>query len=244
MATSDSRPRPPEDFARYLATKDPLLVVGGQAINLWALLYEDKTKDLAPFVSRDVDLLGDRKVLKEIAELAGIRPNYFPLKPPSNQVGYIAPKDCSDGVVLIEVLRWVNGVSEDELLKDSVIMAVGPEQVPVRVPSPINLLKAKLANLASINQKGRQDGRHVLILCRIIPAYLKQLIESVNAHVRTERDVVNILGLLLQIVTDSKNSQILDAIQLRAESLFSDLPTKGFPKIASFKKHQLQRAFK
>ena len=36
------------------------LLVGGQAINLWALYYENRTKNLAPFVSRDVDILGDR----------------------------------------------------------------------------------------------------------------------------------------------------------------------------------------
>lgn len=53
MLQPDSEPRPPEDFTRYLATKEPLLVVGGQAINLWALYYEEVTKDLAPFVLRD-----------------------------------------------------------------------------------------------------------------------------------------------------------------------------------------------
>jgi len=145
--------------------------------------------------------------------------------------------------VVIEVLRWVNGVSEDELLKDSVVMGIGSEKVSVRVPSSVHLLKAKLANLVSINQKGRQDGRHVMILFRVIPAYLKQLIESVDAEVRTERDIVNILGTLLEIVTAERNSKILDALQLEAKLLFSSLPSKSFLKIASFKKHQLQRAF-
>lgn len=244
MALPDSTPRPPEDFSRYLATKEPLLVVGGQAVNLWALLYENKTKDLAPFVSRDVDLLGDRKVLKEIAELAGLKPNYFPLKPPSNEVGYIAPKDEANGMVVIEVLRWINGVSEDELMKASSTIGVGPKKIPVRVPSPVHLLKAKLANLATIPQKGRQDARHVLILFRLIPAYLEQLLDSVSAEVRTEREVVNLLGELLEIVTTDKNSEILEALKLTPKSLFRGLPSKGFEKIAAFKKHQLQRAFK
>jgi len=219
------------------------LVVGGQAVNLWALFYAGATKDLAPFVSRDVDLLGDRKVLKEIAELAGLKPNYFPLKPPSNEVGYIAPDDGSGGLFVVEVLRWVNGVSEGALMKDSVLMGVGPKRVPVRVPSPVYLLKAKLANLASINQKGRQDGRHALILFRVIPLYLAQLIESVKEGHRTEREVVNILGALLAIVTPSPNLEILNALKVDAASLFRGLPSRGFPKIALFKKHQLTRTF-
>ncbi|NBB79779.1 MAG: hypothetical protein GVY36_10080 [Verrucomicrobia bacterium] len=226
-----------------MATKEPLLLVGGQAINLWALYYEGVTKDMAPFVSRDVDLLGDRKVLKEIAELAGLKPNYFPLKPPSNEVGYVAPEDATGGLVVIEVLRWVNGVSGDELLKDSVTMGIGQDQVPVRLPSPVYLLKAKLANLASINQKGRQDGRHVMILFRLIPSYFKDLIGSVNARARSERSVVYVLGALLEIVTSEENRRILDMMELEAKTLFGELPTEGFPKIAAFKKHQLKRVF-
>ena len=57
----EAAPRPPEDFASLLATKEPVLLVGGQAVNLWALYYEARTVELAPFVSRDVDILGDRE---------------------------------------------------------------------------------------------------------------------------------------------------------------------------------------
>lgn len=63
MHPSDAAPRPPEDFAAVLAANEPLLMVGGQAVNLWALYYRDETKDFAPFVSRDADILGDRDTL-------------------------------------------------------------------------------------------------------------------------------------------------------------------------------------
>lgn len=243
MTHPNSKPRPPEDFSRYLATREALLLVGGQAVNLWALLYKGAVEELAPFVSRDVDLLGDREVLKEIAELAGVKPNFFPLKPPSNEVGYVAPADGADTPLLIEVLRWVNGVSKDELMKDSVIMGVGPSQIPVRVPSPVYLLKAKLANLSSISQQGRQDAKHVRILCRVIPVYLDQLVNSLSEGGRSERDVVNILGVLLEVASNSQNLGILKELKIAPEGLFRGLSTEKHPKIASFKKHQLARAF-
>lgn len=53
---SDAAPRPPEDFAPLLATQEPVLLVGGQAVNLWALYYEHRTVEMAPFVSRGVDV--------------------------------------------------------------------------------------------------------------------------------------------------------------------------------------------
>lgn len=146
-----SKARPPEDYSDYLATDEPLLIVGGQAINLWAIYYSGVAEEYAPFVSRDVDVLGDRETLRAIARKVRLKPNFFPLKPPSNEVGYIAPTDQENEPILIEVLRWVNGASTEELIKDSVLMAIGRNKVPLRVPSPVKLLKAKLANLQSVN---------------------------------------------------------------------------------------------
>ena len=101
---SEAAPRPPDDFARLLATKEPVLLVGGQAVNLWALYYEARTAELAPFVSRDVDVLGDRATLEELAKLAGTKPQIFPMRPPTNEVGVVIAKDA-EGEPLLEIGR-------------------------------------------------------------------------------------------------------------------------------------------
>jgi hypothetical protein len=62
-----------------------VLLVGGKAINLWALYYGKRTKNLAPLVSRDVDVLGDRQTLTDLAKVVGAKPQFFPLKPPSTK---------------------------------------------------------------------------------------------------------------------------------------------------------------
>ncbi len=72
-----------------LATAKPLLLVGGQAVNLWALYYQERTVGLTPFVSRDADVLGDRETLKALGKLAGTKPQFFPLRAPSNEVGVV-----------------------------------------------------------------------------------------------------------------------------------------------------------
>jgi hypothetical protein len=75
---ADAAPRPPGDFAPLLATKEPLLLVGGQAVNLWALYSEAHTAELAPFVSRDVDVLGDRETLQTLGNWPGPSRKSFP----------------------------------------------------------------------------------------------------------------------------------------------------------------------
>lgn len=159
---SDAEPRPPEDFAPLLATKAPVLLVGGQAVNLWALYYESRTVALAPFVSRDVDVLGDRATLEALGKLAGAKPQFFPVKPPSNEIGVVIATDHNGLPLLIGVLPYVHGVTNEELREPVYTMAVG--KTHVQVPGPIALLQAKIANVADLTQTGRQDRRHVLIL--------------------------------------------------------------------------------
>lgn len=241
MVAPKTSPRSPADYSRYLATAEPLLIVGGQAVNLWALYYPDATTGLEPFVSRDVDILGDRQTLREIAALAGLKPCYFPMKPPSNEIGYVMPKDSADMPMLIEVLRWVHGASAEELSEQAVTFAIGEKKIPIRVPSPVILLKAKLANLARINQQGRQDEKHVQILFQVIPRYLTDYAALVQEEQRSERDFLSILDELLEIVTDEPAQKVLAQVGLAAKKLFADLPTEAMPKIAAFKKHQLTR---
>ncbi len=169
--SSDAEPRPPEDFAGLLATKEPVLLVGGQAVNLWALYYQSHTANLAPFVSRDVDVLGDRETLTALGQIAGAKPQFFPVKPPTIEVGVVIAKDSHGVPLLIEVLRSVHGISNEELREPVYTVALG--DVKVQVPSPIALLQAKIANVADLAQSGRQDARHVLILSQLLPAYLR-----------------------------------------------------------------------
>ncbi len=64
--------------------------------------------------------------------------------------------------LLIEVINSVNGLTSEDLA-DPDLLELRPGQV-YRVPSPIILLKAKLANATQLDQTRRQDVRHVQML--------------------------------------------------------------------------------
>lgn len=241
MPKPDTTPRTPDDFSQYLATQEPLLLVGGQAVNLWALYYDEVTIDLAPFVSRDIDILGKRETLKEIAQLAGLKPNYFKLKPPSNEVGYIMPSDTNDTPMLIEVLRWVNGATMEELEANAVTFKIGEQDIAVRVPAPIVLLQAKLSNVATIKQDGRQDRKLIQILHRVIPEYLKDYAQLVHEGTKTERALVNVLHTLLAIMQPTKTKQIFEECGLSRTVLFNSMGTANLTKVNAFMQHQLPR---
>lgn len=237
---SNALPRPPGDFAPLLATKEPVLLVGGQAVNLWALYYEARTADLAPFVSRDVDVLGDRETLEALGKLAGTKPQIFPLRPPTNEVGVVIAKDATGQPLLIEVLRNVHGVRNDELREPVYTLALG--ETRVRVPGPIALLQAKIANVAGIAQTGRQDSRHVVILTRLIPAYLADLQTAAAGGRMEERKLVEFIERLLAVVTAKPARKVLESLRLDAKQLFGTLGHEKLPRVRAFVAQRLPRA--
>lgn len=240
LRPSDAEPRPPEDFAGLLATKEPVLLVGGQAVNLWALYYQSHTANLAPFVSRDVDVLGDRETLTALGQIAGAKPQFFPVKPPTNEVGVVIAKDSHGVPLLIEVLRYVHGVSNEELREPVYTVALG--DVKVQVPSPIALLQAKIANVADLAQSGRQDARHVLILAQLLPAYLRDLQQAAVAGGLPERKLIDYLERLLGVITTAKAKKVLERLKIDSAALFAGLGDQTLPKLAAFLQERRPRA--
>lgn len=240
----EATPRPPEDFANLLAAPQPLLLVGGQAVNLWALYYEERTRDLAPFVSRDADVLGDRETLELLGRLAGKKPQFFPLRPPSNEIGVVMASDASGAPLLIEVLRYIKGASNQELREPAYQFAIGESQVIVQVPSPIALLQAKVANLGEINQDGGQDGRHIAILARLMPAYLEDLRALAADGQMVERKLIHFLEQLLAVVTSAHGRHAWANLRLEPREFFKELNPDRLPRLKDFLTERLPRAFK
>lgn len=240
----EGRPRPPADFAPLLATPEPLFLVGGQAVNLWALYYRERTVELAPFVSRDADVLGDRDTLRTLGKLTGAKPQFFALRPPSNEVGVVIAKDANGLPLLVEVLRYVHGVSDEELRDPVYTLVIGDGLVRVQVPGPIALLKAKIANFANLQQTGRQDARHVLILARLLPAYLEDLQKAATEGRMEERKLIDFLERLLAVVKSDQGRKVFGQLQIAPRALFAGLKAEKLPKLKAFLEKRRPRALR
>ncbi len=238
---SEAVPRLPGDFSKVLATPQPLLLVGGQAVNLWALYYADRTRDLAPFVSRDADVLGDRETLEVLGRLAGATPQFFPHKPPTNEIGVVIARDSTGAPLLIEVLRYVNGATNAELREPAYEFVIGENQAVVQTPGPIALLQAKVANFTDLKQVGRQDGRHVLILARVMPAYLEDLRASACARRMDERTFLDFLERLLAVVTSTSGRKAFTELKIEPRDIFAELRPEGLSKLQAFLDKRLSR---
>jgi hypothetical protein len=238
----DSTERQPEEFAAVLATDEPLFLVGGQAVNLWALYYRERTAGLAPFVSRDVDVLGDRETLLLIGKVAGVKPQFFTKGPATNEIGVVVATSPDGRPLPVEVLRYVHGIGNEDLCRPAYTIVLGASGVTVRVPGPVALLQAKIANLADLSQNGRQDARHVRILAQLMPAYLADLQASMAAGRLDERGMLDLLERLLAVVTPRKARRVLTDLTIPRRPLFSELEEVPPSKLSSFLTKRLPKA--
>jgi hypothetical protein len=71
----------PQEFIQLLGVTDltgqPALIVGGQAVNLWALYFSEEESELTglgPFVSKDLDFLADQETVRQLGQLLKQQP--------------------------------------------------------------------------------------------------------------------------------------------------------------------------
>ena len=191
-------------------------------------------------MSSDVEVLGDRETLTALGRVTGAKPQFFSVKPPTHAVGVLIAKDSQGASAPDRGLRDVHGVSNEELREPVYTVALG--DVQVQVPSPIAILPAKIANVADLAQSGRQDARHVLILARLLPAYLRDLQRAALAGEMPERRLIDYLERLLGVVTLAKAKKVLKSLKIDPAGFFAGLGDQRLPKQAAFLEKRLPRA--
>ncbi len=177
----DAEPRPqrsPGDFAAILSADEMPLIVGGQAVNIWAEIYAADLPALhqfVPFTSVDADIYGTRALAETLARRAGWDCR-LSTERDSIAVAILTKSSSADQHPLtIEVLNEVNGLSASDLNLSTLVELAPRERY--RIPAPLVLLKAKLYNLISLVDQDRpQDLKHARMLMQIVPQRFNELL--------------------------------------------------------------------
>ena len=226
----------PAEFGEILSSPERPLIVGGQAVNVWAEYFAPRNAQIAaqqPFVSKDADIFGDRALAQKLADRAGWEIRFFH-EPRTIAVAALIKRRSNAETLTVEVLRAVRGLTRKEL-EDADVVELRPGQIYC-IPSPVRLLKAKLANLREIVPTRPQDANHVRLLVSLTHDYLVEQHAHVLAKRLTERALVNALHETRDIIGAARELESRHHLSL-APALPLDLPTSGLPKLAAFYQH-------
>ena len=188
----------PHDYRLICAGQPPAVVVGGQAVNLWAISYLDPNAEgiTTRFGSGDLDILADPALLERLKHLPGWGYKSNDLRNfLDTRVAFMSSVSGDNRRLLVEILHSVHGLDKADLSAVEVVSYDGTEY---RLLDPIVMLKSKAANVRDINQDGpppRQDRVHLQLLARCWPAYLRDIHEAAVAHPETEKDALAVISL-------------------------------------------------
>jgi hypothetical protein len=192
--------RPVEDFEAVFRAislqKETVILVGGHAVNVWALSYRDRLGEvltpLLPFTSSDMDVYATRNALIGLHETLG------------GKLLLSGPREITDGTLIVgvepdtrelDVLRSVNGLPKLDA-RDAIPLVVCGHTVPVLFPHL--LLQAKLENARWLDQRERQDVKHVRIMALVLREFLREVV--VTASLENEKYALPLLRRALAVL--------------------------------------------
>jgi hypothetical protein len=155
------------------------ILVGGQAVNLWAVHYEQDLPawhELRPFTSRDLDYYGGLAEARLAMRVLHASGQLNTSLDPGPNAGVLKVPLAAGSELLLDVLTGVYGVRTAELERMAVTCSgSGPlADLRLRVIHPLLLLEGKAASLRGLPQDGRQDAKHLRILVLVVREWLRQ----------------------------------------------------------------------
>ncbi|MCX6955844.1 MAG: hypothetical protein NTV51_27180 [Verrucomicrobia bacterium] len=239
-----SEQHPPAVFAAVLTDPAHPLIVGGQAVNLWAEIYSSTEPELGqfePFTSKDADIHGDRALAEILYRRSGWCCRFFD-EPRQPAVAILTKSNAATTTELkIEVLRSVYGLNHDDLSRNQV-REMRPGEL-YRLPDPFVMLKAKLANVAQLSvEKRPQDLKHVRMLIPISRAYFLEMHAAIGRPDMSERNFLGAVAYATEIVTSTHGRTVSQRHGLDLLAIFpASLADSPHEKIRRFAVHQRPR---
>lgn len=225
------------DFAEIISGEDgmvPPVIVGGHAAGLWSRYYlamgVSELSEFLPFLSKDLDLVGSMEFLEGLQRR--VKGTLLRSEPRSPVFGRLDIPQPGGGFLRVEVLHTVLGLNQNDLNRT---MNIEVEGIVGRVPLPHLILKAKIANSASIQQEGRQDVKHTRMMLLCTRAFIMEFLENCRTGQIHERAAVNILDEIREVLSSA------DAEKANSLWGFDYLRVWPFDELREFKGDKISR---
>ncbi|ANT54465.1 MULTISPECIES: hypothetical protein [Mesorhizobium] len=193
-------------IASKLTIDDATFVIGGQATNLWAWFYQDRTPELSSsseLTSKDIDYFGTKKAAESLAQALGGKvylPNADDMNTPNTAVvvaevnGKKLQIDFMHGVLGLTKRELENGVSVIRLEADSDGKLL---RADVAVMHPVLCLKSRVANMLSpaTMRRDKFAWKQLYATIAILEVYIRDALDDgdIKEVNRCFREIFNYL---------------------------------------------------
>jgi len=231
-------PTYPHDYRLFFEGDIKPLVVGGQAVNLWAITFlekGDRSLTVKTFGSEDMDLLDEAKVLEFLASAPGWNFTKRGVKDPFDiRVGRATSTSEDNRVLLVEIVKGVNGLEKEDIVASTVEY----HGTVYRLLDPIALLKAKAANIRELDQTDRHDREHLKLIVACLPHFISAVLKNAKAEEKAPKTVSRLFSTLQH----KKTAETLRNEGIDIPSLITnEIKNSSVPKIQKACEFQMPR---
>ncbi len=222
----------PHDYRVVCQWEPAPTVVGGQAVNLWAINYLPQVPK-STLVSKDLDIVVGQDNALGLKRIPGWL--YEPNKTKNwtdSRLGFLKGTSADGRPLLVEVLHSVHGLDKSDLKHAAYVKMDG---VLYRALDPVTMLKAKAANVRDLNQEGaspRHDRPHLQLIARCVPLYLREIHALAVEKPALEKESLAVINRAFKTLQDAKTAQTLLAEGIAPASLIPpELAESTLPRI-------------
>jgi len=215
---------------------------GGQAVNFWAEYFSakdagDALSSFMPFTSKDCDVWASHAALQYLKSKKEGGRLVVGNSPADGQVGVF--KIGGSPTIMVDIMSNVYGIAQNRMkrLRERTLIIND-----VCVIDPILLFQSKCHCLLGLDQRGRQDEKHLKMLCLLVPEHLAGLLKEASAGHLTQRALVKELKFLKTILGTSPVRRALKQIGVEASDLIpiGQLQASGLTKVERFAKMEYE----
>jgi hypothetical protein len=233
----------PHDYRVLLESCPALTIVGGQAVNIWAITYLDNSGNSHTNLgSHDMDVVARMKVAEIIAAL----PKWKNEKPPmwsfDRRLLRLTSRADDGRLLIVEVLSKVNGLDNEDL---EAVAEVEQDGVKYRALDPVAMLKAKVANVRELDQAGpppRQDRAHLHIIAQCVAPFLRDAHQQSAGNPALHGDFAKTISRTFRTLSDRNLFKTLLAEGINPRALIpAELKDSPIEKVRTAFEHQIPR---
>jgi hypothetical protein len=217
-------------------TGKPYFLEGGQAVNFWAEYFsaKDSNDGLAqfrPFTSKDCDIWISLAVLRYIEGRTDQGTLVKGNSPADGQIGILTLKGTE--ALRVDLMTSVYGIRQRKI-EQVVSRAIRVNGVSVM--DPILLFQSKCHCLLGLDQAGRQDEKHLGMLCALMPMHVEEALKDGIQGKASERALINEVKLLQRILKAQQVKRALELIEVPPAGLLpvERLRSCGLEKVEQF----------
>jgi len=219
-------------YRGLLQAKVDFVVIGGQACNIWALLYEDS--ELAkerPYTSTDVDVYSKRQAdLIAASEQFQVEPILNTPDSAAPVMGYLV-LDKDESQILLQFLNNAWGIKKAEKIASSAQAVEFPTPngtLTIKVMHPVLVLQSKVAMAGKRGAKLQQDLKHVRMALLFAQAFISETAKT------DAREAIKLCKAVLEIAESTDGLDLFGRFNLATESALPAQHSEMHPKLARF----------